>query len=207
MAVKVYGCILPEDENLTDGITIAAFLIKRGRSIEGEESKFPGLLGGLNMNSISSSRLTPGPAVSWLVLTLVFLFASSYTVSAQLAEGIVKGETVQGYQFMSGGVGSGERDAMLEQAKSYNLALSFAAPSGQYLSDVRVLITDERGKEIVNTTAAGPLFYVELPGGRYNIIASYDGRSEEIKGLQIPNGGRVSKVFRWNVPVDEFTQR
>jgi len=46
MVVKVYGCILPEDENLTDGITIAAFLIKRGRSIEGEESKFPGLLGG-----------------------------------------------------------------------------------------------------------------------------------------------------------------
>jgi hypothetical protein len=157
------------------------------------------------MDSISSSRLAP--AVSWLVLTLVFLFASSYTVSAQLAEGIVKGETMQGYQFMSGGVGSGERDAMLEQAKSYNLALSFAAPSGQYLSDVRVLITDERGKEVVNTTSVGPLFYVELPGGRYNITASYDGRSQEIKGLQIPNSGRVSKVFHWNVPIDEFTQR
>jgi hypothetical protein len=123
MVVKVYGCILPEDGNLTDGIAVAAFIIKRDRNIEGEESKFPGLLGGLSMNSISSSRLTPGPAVSWLVLTLVFLFASSYSVSAQLAEGIVKGETVQGYQFMSGGVGSGERDAMLEQAKSYNLAL------------------------------------------------------------------------------------
>ena len=159
------------------------------------------------MDSISASRLAPGPAVSWLVLTLVFLFASSYTVSAQLAEGIVKGETVQGYQFMSGGVGSGERDAMLEQAKSYNLALSFAARSGQYLSDVRVLITDERGKEIVNTTAAGPLFYVELPGGRYNIIATYDGRSEEIKGLQVSSGSRVSRLFHWNVPADEFTQK
>lgn len=200
--VKVYGCILPEDRNLTDGITVATFIMKSGQSIEGEESKFPSFRR-LSMDSISSSRLAP--AVSWLVLTLVFLSASS--VSAQLAEGIVKGETMQGYQFMSGGVGSGERDAMLEQAKSYNLALSFAAPSGQYLSDVRVLITDERGKEVVNTTAVGPLFYVELPGGRYNITASYDGRSQEIKGLQIPNSGRVSKVFHWNVPIDEFTQR
>jgi hypothetical protein len=202
--VKVYGCILPEDRNLTDGITVATFIMKSGQRIEGEESKFPSFRR-LSMDSISSPRLAP--AVSWLVLTLVFLSASSYTVSAQLAEGIVKGETMQGYQFMSGGVGSGERDAMLEQAKSYNLALSFAAPSGQYLSDVRVLITDERGKEVVNTTAVGPLFYVELPGGRYNITASYDGRSQEIKGLQIPNSGRVSKVFHWNVPIDEFTQR
>jgi hypothetical protein len=39
--VKVYGCILPEDRNLTDGITVATFIMKSGQSIEGEESKFP----------------------------------------------------------------------------------------------------------------------------------------------------------------------
>jgi len=160
------------------------------------------------MDSMSKLRLNPGLAFSLMVLTLVCVFASSYSVLAQqLTQGIVKGETAQGYQFMSGGVGSGERDSIIEAAKSYNLGLSFAARSGQYLSDVKVLITDERGKEIVNTTAAGPLFYVELPGGRYNVTATYNGRSEEIKGLQVTNGSRVSKLFHWNVPVDEFTQK
>jgi len=160
------------------------------------------------MDSMSKLRLNPGLAVALMVLTLVCIFASSDSVLAQqLTQGIVKGETAQGYQFMSGGVGSGERDAIIEAAKSYNLGLSFAARSGQYLSDVKVLITDERGKEIVNTTAAGPLFYVELPGGRYNVTATYDGRSEEIKGLQVPSGSRVSRLFHWNVPVDELTQK
>jgi hypothetical protein len=46
MVVKDYGCILSDDGNPTDGIIVAAFIIKRGRNIEGEESKFPGLLGG-----------------------------------------------------------------------------------------------------------------------------------------------------------------
>jgi len=160
------------------------------------------------MNTMTKLHLNPSLPISLMVLILLCVFASSTDVLAQqLTHGIVKGETAQGYQFMSGGVGSGERDAIMEAAKSYNLALSFAAPSGQYLSDVEVLITDERGKEIVNTTAAGPLFYVELPGGRYNVTATYDGRSEEIKGLQIPKGSRVSRVFHWNVPVDEFTQK
>jgi len=159
------------------------------------------------MNSMSKLHSSIGFVATFLVVTLACLFALSYSVPAQQSEGIVKGETAQGYQFMSGGVGSAERDAIMEEAKPYNLALTFAARSGQYLSDVRVLITDQQSKEIVDTTTAGPLFYAELPGGRYNITASYNGRSEEIKGLLIPNGGQVSRLFHWNVPVDELTQR
>jgi len=159
------------------------------------------------MNVMSKLQPNIGFAVTLLAATFACLFALSYSVSAQQSEGIVKGTTAEGYQFMSGGVGSAERDAIMEEAKSYNLALTFAARSGQYLSDVGVLVTDPQGKEVLNTTSAGPLFYAELPGGSYNITASYDGRSEEIKGLQIPNGGHVSRLFHWNVPVDELTQR
>ena len=146
--------------------------------------------------------------VLFLGLTFAFLFFSPHRVAAQeLAGGIVRGATAQGYRFMSGGVGTAERDEMMQQANLYNLTLSFAARSGQYLSDVNVVIVDERGKEIVNMTAAGPLFLAELPAGRYNIRATYDGHSEEIKGLQIPNGGRVSRLLHWNVPGEEFSQK
>jgi len=41
MVVKVYGCILPEDGNLTDGITVAAFSIKRDRNIKAKNQNFP----------------------------------------------------------------------------------------------------------------------------------------------------------------------
>jgi hypothetical protein len=139
----------------------------------------------------------------WPVLFLgaVFLLSSPPCVLArELTEGIVRNETAQGYKFMSGGVGTEERNEMMQQANQYDLALSFAARSGDYLSDVNVVITDDRGKEIVNTTTAGPLFYAELPGGRYNIKATYDGHSEEIKGIQIHNGRRFSRLLHWNVP-------
>ena len=134
---------------------------------------------------------------------LALLLAAPLTV---FAGDMVKGETEQGYRFMSGGAGIEERNEMMQQASQYDLALIFAAPSGDYLSDVGVVITDGRGKEVVNTTTTGPLFYAQLPSGRYNIKATYDGQSKEIKGMQVSDGRRVSQLFHWNVPDERLTE-
>jgi hypothetical protein len=118
---------------------------------------------------------------------------------------IMKGETEHGYRFMSGGAGIEERNEMMQQASQYDLQLIFAAPSGDYLSDVGVVITDGRGKEVVNTTTTGPLFYAQLPSGRYNIKATFDGQTKEIRSMQVSDGRRVSQLFHWNVPDDRLT--
>jgi hypothetical protein len=68
------------------------------------------------------------------------------------------------------------------------------------------VITDSRGREVVNTISAGPLFYAELPRGRYNIKVTYAGRSEEIRDLEVSSGHLVSKVFHWNIPENDLAR-
>jgi len=54
------------------------------------------------MNTVTKLHLNPGLPISLMVLIL--LCASTGVRAQQLTHGIVKGETAQGYQFMSGGV-------------------------------------------------------------------------------------------------------
>jgi len=155
---------------------------------------------GDTMDSQSNFYSKAGLPVLFLGLSLFLFSVPPWVHALELTGGIVRGETQQGYRFMSGGVGTEEREEMMQMANRYDLALSFAARSGEYLSDVNVVITDAKGKEIVNTITAGPLFYAELPGGRYNVKVTYRGRTEEIKGLQVSNGHLVSRLFHWNIP-------
>jgi len=68
------------------------------------------------------------------------------------------------------------------------------------------VITDSKGREIVNTISAGPLFYAQLPRGRYNIKVAYSSWSEEIRDLDVRSGHLVSKVFHWNVPENDLAR-
>jgi hypothetical protein len=146
--------------------------------------------------------------VLFLGLPLIFFLSTPVSVIARdHTEGIMKGQTAQGYQFISGGAGTDERNEMMQQASQYDLALSFAATSGNYLSDVKVVVTDQQGREVINTTTTGPLFYADLAPGRYNVKVTYNDRAQEIKGLQIGNGRRVSRLFHWNVPDERLSER
>jgi hypothetical protein len=128
-------------------------------------------------------------------IALIF-FLSEPTLG--LAE-VVRGTTQQGYPFISGGVGTEERNQMLQNADQYDLELFFAANSGDYLSDVKIIVKDEHGNEVINTSAAGPLFYAELPAGRYDVKAIFGNHTQESKNIQVQNGRRVSRLFHWNV--------
>ena len=120
--------------------------------------------------------------------------------------GIVNGKTDKGYQYMSGGVGIGERAQMQKQARNYDLDLSFADAKGHYLSDVKVAITDEHGNQIVDTTTAGPLLYVELPSGKYNVKADFNGHTEEIKNLDVSKEHLLARLMHWQV-ADQTTAK
>ncbi|MBI3001436.1 MAG: carboxypeptidase regulatory-like domain-containing protein [Deltaproteobacteria bacterium] len=120
-------------------------------------------------------------------------------ISSEDAVGIIKGKTNQGYPFMSGGIGADERQIMEESGKSYNLKLSFAEKSGQYLSGVEVVIADEKGKEIARTTVHGPWFYIQLPAGKYSIRATLAGATKRIKDLDVPAKQRVFRLLHWDL--------
>jgi hypothetical protein len=140
------------------------------------------------------------------VLTALGLLQPTTLLARTQASGIINGKTEQGYPFMSGGVGIEERNLMLRDAHDYDLDLSFADNKGHYLSDVNVVITNDQGKQLVNTTSAGPWFYIELPDGKYDVKASFDNRTEEIKDLNLSKGHPLTRLLDWHA-ADEQTAK
>lgn len=81
-----------------------------------------------------------------------------------------------GIAYVSGGVGSDERDAMHAMARRFNVRLNVvSARTGEALSDVDVSVADDRGKLRLRVRTEGPLLYMRLPRGRYQMTAAYRG--------------------------------
>ena len=156
------------------------------------------------MGLVKAMKISHGP---WLLLAMsLAAFSPWVPTEAVFAEpssaqgrGIVKGETKQGFSYISGGIGAEEREQMEKWAKAYNLELSFAVKTGQYLSDVSLTIEDEKGNAIVTTIAQGPWFYIQLPPGRYTVKATFEGQAKEIRDLQLSKDHHVSRVMHWDL--------
>jgi hypothetical protein len=112
---------------------------------------------------------------------------------------MISSKTEQGYGFMSGGVGIDESNLMQRKAGGYDLDLSFADRQGHYLSDVKVVIDDQHAKQLVDSTSTGPLFYIDLPPGNYDVKASFDNKTEEIKNLNISKDHSTKELLHWNL--------
>ena len=146
--------------------------------------------------------------VTLAAVPLALLLAQPLPLSARtLASGIDAEKSPEGTSFMSGGIGLEERQKMNEMAQPYDLKLAFADRRGEYLSDVKVTIDDEHGKQVLNTTTAGPWLYADLPQGKYDVKASFGDRTEEIKDLQITRGRLVNRVLHWENGAQQITQR
>lgn len=102
-------------------------------------------------------------------------------------------------QYVSGGIGLDESEAMKAAAKDYPLALTFAAQrDGQadYVANVSVTIRDAHGKSVLQTTAEGPYMLVKLPAGNYKISATYNGQAQN-RNVAVQNTGTARAVFEW----------
>ncbi len=98
--------------------------------------------------------------------------------------------------FVSGGVGGEEQNAMRAMQSDYNLNLLFSVQgTGEYLSDVKVTITDTRGNVFLETVADGPKLFANLKAGRYIVTADQDGRVQH-KTVTVDNR-RTSLSFTW----------
>jgi len=109
-------------------------------------------------------------------------------------------QTYAGIPYLSGGIGLDEREALRSLANEYNLQLSFALKRGNYLSDVEVLIADDRGATVLAAISQGPWFFTELPAGTYHIRAKMLGQSlgqslEQV--ARVPQQGQSRLSFLW----------
>jgi hypothetical protein len=103
----------------------------------------------------------------------------------------------QGIPYVSGGVGLEEREALAAKYGNYNLKLMFAAKGGEYLADIKVEISDSRGKKVLVATADGPWFFTNLPQGKYTVTVTTMGKEQQNK-VTIGKGQKQTTLrFYW----------
>lgn len=108
-----------------------------------------------------------------------------------------KVQEVNGIRYVSGGIGLDERNALKSVEKDYNLKLVFAALSGNYLSDIQVVVEDITGRKLIETTSNGPWLYTNLPQGRYKIVASFSDQ-KKVKMVDVEKSLNTI-LFHWKI--------
>lgn len=81
-----------------------------------------------------------------------------------------------GVEYLSGGIGEDELRA-LSQARGYTLHIVCSTgPQNKYLADVDITVNKAGGESLLSLSGVGPLVYVKLPEGRYQIVGSHNGQ-------------------------------
>ena len=98
--------------------------------------------------------------------------------------------------YLSGGIGTDEREALSEETKKFNLKIIFATKAKAYLADIAVRIKDESGNNLVDATSDGPWFFASLAPGKYTVIATMKEEALSQK-VEIKQGGTSTLYFFW----------
>lgn len=101
-----------------------------------------------------------------------------------------------GVMYVSGGVGTEAVELLKSIEKHFNLKMVFADKAGEYLSEVKVTITDSGGRVLLDAVTEGPLLMAKLPAGGYRIDATFDGRSER-QNVRVSANKLTSVGFQW----------
>lgn len=113
-------------------------------------------------------------AAFWAVLAA----STMATSSAALALEEVK--LSDNVAYITGGIGADERTQLEEVRKNYNLTLLSANMKGELTGETFIVIKDAAGNEIVNAVA-GPMFFAQLPEGKYTLEATNEGLARSQK--------------------------
>ena len=98
-------------------------------------------------------------------------------------------------QYVCGGIGIDESTAMRAAMKDYPLSLLFATKSGDYLAKIQVVIEGEKGTEVGQFQAQGPVCLIRLDAGRYTVKASAEGGKSIDQSVEVAPAGAPGKTL------------
>jgi len=137
-----------------------------------------------------------------LSIAALGMLMSPVTLSAASLEPIdssgvqVQRQEQNGITYLSGGIGEDESKA-IQQTTGYNLHMTFSVGvDNKYIPDVDVVIQKAPGQTVLVLNQAGPLVYVQLPPGKYTVVATRNGE-ERRDTAEIGNGAARNLVFHW----------
>lgn len=141
------------------------------------------------------SFMLPIVAIGLLMFPVAVTAASLEPVDSSGVQ--VQRQEQNGITYLSGGVGEDEAKA-IQQATGYNLHMTFAiGPENKYVPDVDVAIQKVPGQTVLTLSDAGPLVYVQLPPGKYTVVATRNGE-ERRDTAEVGSGAARNLVFHWN---------
>ena len=109
----------------------------------------------------------------------------------------VQQQQQNGINYLSGGIGLDESKA-IQQSTGYDLHMTFAVGAqDQYTADVDVVIQKSPGQTVLTLSQTGPLVYVQLPPGKYTVVATRNGETRR-DVTDVGSGTARNLVFHWN---------
>jgi len=141
------------------------------------------------------SFLLPIAAVAALVFPAMLQAANLDPIDSAGVQ--VQQQQQNGINYLSGGIGLDESKA-IQQSTGYNLHMTFAVGAqDQYTADVDVMIEKSPGQTVLTLTQTGPLVYVQLPPGKYTVVATRNGETWR-DVTDVGSGTARNLVFHWN---------
>jgi hypothetical protein len=118
--------------------------------------------------------------------------APSTDVDAVTTTPAVHVQEANGVQYLSGGVGDLERQAMRSHQQEFPLQVLFSGKAGELgvANQVRVL---DGANQVVAVQNAGPLLMLKLPPGHYTVEADFNGGVQR-RSVHV---GRGPQLLHW----------
>lgn len=141
------------------------------------------------IQNMKNGMITRGFAALLLGSTLLLPMGNAIGADATV-------QSTGGISHVSGGIGEDSIAKLESLAKDFNLKLVFALQSGNYVTDVKVVIADAKGKTLLDATSAGPWFLAKLPAGNYQIVATFAGKAVK-RSVTVGKAKLQTVDFRW----------
>ncbi len=112
-----------------------------------------------------------------IISVLVLLLGISGLLPHAAAEIEIKKQ--QGTRYVTGGMTEEENKQMGKLAERFPMHIVFTAPGqDEPVKGVNVTVRDIRGTVLLQAKSEGPLFFVDVIGGRYTVDAEYAGEKQ-----------------------------
>jgi hypothetical protein len=121
-------------------------------------------------------------------------------LAAAVPSAAVEVQRMQDVYWVSGGVSADERDDMIMALPDHNLkVLTAAEKSGAFLAAVQVVVRDAGRRTVLETSLDGPWLLARLPPGRYELVATHEGKPQT-RSFTVPASGRREIFLYWPAP-------
>lgn len=120
-------------------------------------------------------------------------------VLAQAATTLPPVHTIGHVQYLSGGIGKDESQAIENASKHWPLTLEFGVKNKEHAdstADVKVVVHDATGHAALQATATGPFLLAKLAPGHYTVDATLAGKTLHEK-VVVKHGHPAKAVFTW----------